>query len=190
MKDQIKLIEEKLKAELDTDRYIHTIGVAYTAASMAMCHNEDVEKAYLAGLLHDSAKCLSKEEKIQICKDNDIEISDFEYDNPFLLHAKLGAFFAQNKYQVTDQSILSAITYHTTGKPNMTMFEKIIYIADYIEPNRREVPHMATIRELSFKDINKAMVLILENTIGYIKSQNKPIDQITMDTYNYYKQEI
>lgn len=190
MNDRIKQIEEQLKLELDTERYIHTIGVAYTAAAMAMCYGIDVSKAYLAGLLHDSAKCISNDEKLQICKDNGLPISPFELDNPFLLHAKLGAFFAETKYDINDEEILSAITYHTTGKPDMTLFEKIIYIADYIEPNRREVPHMKEIREYSFTNIDKAMVLILENTIGYIQSQNRPLDKITSDTYEYYKKVI
>lgn len=183
-------IQTSLKKELDKERYIHTLGVAYTAASMAMCHKEDGEKAFLAGLLHDSAKCISDSDKLQICKDNNIEISPFEVENPFLLHSKLGAFLAETKYNILDKEILSAITYHTTGKPNMTLFEKIIYIADYIEPNRKALPNMDEIRYESFHNIDKALVLILENTIGYLRHQNRLIDDITLETYNYYSERL
>lgn len=183
-------IQEKLKKSLDNERFIHTIGVAYTAASMAMSYKTDINKAFLAGLLHDSAKCIPDSEKIMICQNNNIEISPFEEINPFLLHSKLGAFLAREEYGIDDEEILSAITYHTTGKPNMTLFEKIIYIADYIEPNRKILPHMDEIRYESYHNINKALVLILDNTIGYLRYQNKPIDDITLETYKYYSERL
>ncbi|MBE6013958.1 MAG: HD domain-containing protein [Lachnospiraceae bacterium] len=190
MKDGIKELQVLLKDTLDEDRYVHTIGVAYTAASMAMCHGADVDKAFLAGLLHDCAKCYTNDEYLQICKEEGVPISVFEYENPFLLHAKLGAHYAKKKYGVDDTEILSSITYHTTGRPDMSLLELIIYIADYIEPGRRVLPHMETIRALAFSNLNKCMVLILENTIGYLKEKNRPIDQITNDTYEFYKKQV
>lgn len=118
-------LDKKLQKEVDEDRYHHTLGVMFTAASMAMVWGEDLEKARVAGLLHDCAKCIPNKKKITMCEKNKIEITEFERNNPFLIHAKLGAFLAKDKYKVEDPEILSAITWHTTGKENMTLLEKI-----------------------------------------------------------------
>ena len=107
--EDIEYITEKLKKKLTPGRFTHTMGVAYTAACMAMRFGEDMEKAYIAGLLHDCAKCISDEEKIKKCEQNGIEISPSEYANPSLLHAKLGAWYAWNKYDIHDEQICSAI---------------------------------------------------------------------------------
>ena len=131
-------LDKKLQKEVDEDRYHHTLGVMFTAASMAMVWGEDLEKARVAGLLHDCAKCIPNKKKITMCEKNKIEITEFERNNPFLIHAKLGAFLAKDKYKVEDPEILSAIIWHTTGKEDMTLLEKIIYIADYIEPARNK----------------------------------------------------
>lgn len=182
----IEKIKKKLRTELDEKRFIHTEGVAYTAAAMAMCYGLDVRQAFLAGLLHDCAKCIPESKMIELCDLNGIEISACEKENPFLLHAKLGAFFAEKEYEIVDKEILSAITFHTTGKADMTILEKIIFTADYIEPNRKPLPRIEYIRELSFNDLDKAIVLISENTLDHLRSNNSPIDNTTVETYEYY----
>ena len=190
MIEQFKPIELKLKGLLDSERFEHTIGVAHTAACMAMCYGEDVERAYQTGLLHDCGKYYKKDEFVKVCQENNVPISDFEYENPALLHAKLGAHYARTVYGVTDEEIISAIAYHTTGKPGMTVFEQIIYIADYIEPCREVVPHQAEIRKMAFEDLDKCMVMISKNTIDFLVSAGRPIDNITRDTYEYYKAKV
>ena len=95
-------LDKKLQKEVDEDRYHHTLGVMFTAASMAMVWGEDLEKARVAGLLHDCAKCIPNKKKITMCEKNKIEITEFERNNPFLIHAKLGAFLAKDKYKVED----------------------------------------------------------------------------------------
>lgn len=182
-----KTIEKKLSKELDKKRFTHTIGVAYTAVSLAMAHQEDLYDAYLAGLLHDNAKCIPADEKRKLCKKYDIQLNEAEEKNPDLLHAKLGAVLAKEKYHVEDRLILNAIRYHTTGKPGMTELEKIIYIADYIEPNRKMLPDLPKVRSVAFRDLNEAMVLILQGTLQYLKEKNASIDQLTQETYEYYK---
>ena len=132
--DFIKM-QKKLAKYLDEDRYAHTLGVMYTCAALAMVHDCDLIVAQTAGLLHDCAKCIPNKKKLKMCSQHNIPVSEFEQTHPFLLHAKLGAYVARAKYDVTDEEILSAITWHTTGKPEMTLLEKIVYIADYIEPN-------------------------------------------------------
>ena len=157
MEQKITKIRRKLMTELDTERYEHTLGVMYTAASMAMRYDEDVEKALLAGLLHDCAKCISGENKIKLCNKYHLSVSEVEKKNPSLLHAKLGAFLAAKKYHIKDKDVINAIASHTTGCPNMTLLDKIIYIADYIEPGRKELPNMAEVRKLAFTDINECL---------------------------------
>lgn len=188
--DYLRLLSGQLSEELDKKRYAHTLGVAYTAVSLAMAHGTDMYNAYLAGLLHDNAKCISSEKKRKLCKKYDIVLNEAEDKNPDLLHAKLGAIRAREKYHVEDRAVLEAIKYHTTGKPAMTELEKIIYIADYIEPNRKMLPGLPEIRTTGFRDLNRAMVLILKNTLAYLREKGVFIDPMTLETYEYYKEEI
>lgn len=187
MTEQILKLQKKMKNELDHDRYEHTIGVMHTAACLAMRYEEDMDRALLAGLLHDCAKCIPAEEKIKMCKKNHIEIAEAEKDNPGLLHAKLGAFLAKEKYGITDESILRAIRFHTTGCPEMTLLDKIIYIADYIEAGRKPLPNLAEVRKLAFCDLDACLYRILEDSLVYLKSKGSVVDPMTEQTYLYYK---
>ena len=182
-----KLIRMSLKNELDAKRFQHTLGVAYTAASLAMCYQLDVDEAFLTGLLHDCAKCMSNEERLDFCRKRNIPISLAESANPFLLHAKVGSFLAKEKYGVDNCSIQNAILYHTTGHPNMTFLEKIIYIADYIEPMRDHDSQLPNIRHLAFTDIDASLYMILENTLNFLSHSKQEIDPATKETYLYYK---
>ena len=182
-------IKKSLKKELDKSRYEHTLGVMYTAGALAMAHGADLNQAMLAGLLHDCAKCIPNDEKFALCKKNRIELTQAEKDNPALIHAKLGAFLARKKYHVTDEEVLHAILVHTTGEPGMNLLDKIIYIADYIEPGRDKAENLSIVRPLSFKDLDAALCKILGDTLEYLKSTGKEIDALTEQTYQYYKAE-
>lgn len=188
MDDKLNQIRKTLWKELDRDRYQHTMGVMYTAASMAMCHGEDVEKALYAGLLHDCAKCIPDNDKIKLCKKNHLEVTETEQKNPGLLHAKLGAYLAEHKYKIQDQDILNAIASHTTGVPAMSLLQKIVYIADYIEPGRRKLPNMTVVRELAFKDVDQCLYRMLTDSLTYLERTNKAVDPMTKQTYLYYKE--
>ena len=179
MNSKIEEMRLKLIQELDEPRYQHTLGVMYTAASMAMRFGEDVEKALIAGLLHDCAKCIPGTMKISLCEQNGIEISDIERQNAGLLHAKLGAYVASKEYGIDDEDILMSIRSHTTGRPDMSLLEKIIYIADYIEPGRKELPNMADVRRLAFEDIDKCLFRILKDSLVYLQSLDYVIGSIT-----------
>lgn len=183
----IHKIRKQLAKALDSKRYEHTQGVAYTSAALAMRYGEDVQKAELAGLLHDCAKCLDNEKKIHICKKNEINISDAELRNPFLLHAKVGGHLAKTKYKIDDEDIINAILYHTTGRPGMSLLEKIVYIADYIEPGREHAPNLDEVRRLSFRDLDEALLQILEDILVHLKESKKEIDPMTQRTYEFYK---
>ena len=180
-------MDKKLKKYIDEGRYIHTQGVMHTCACLAMVYEEDMLTAQVAGLLHDCAKCIPNDKKIKMCLKHDIQMSEFEIANPFLLHAKLGAYVARKKYHISDENILSAIRYHTTGRACMTMLEKIVFVADYIEPNRYKAKTLPEIRKMAFQDIDEAAYMILKDTLTYLRSNPKTIDTTTNDAFTFYK---
>ncbi|MBD5543000.1 MAG: HD domain-containing protein [Lachnospiraceae bacterium] len=186
---QFHEIDRYLRKTLDKKRYTHTLGVANTAACLAMRYSSDVNKAYLAGLLHDNAKCISTKKKMAICQKAGLSISKIEEKNPELLHSKVGSYLAKQKFHIEDSDILNAICYHTTGRPNMSLLEKIIFVADYMEPNRKIIPGLDQIRSMAFQNLDNALLLILENTLSYIKKKDREtdIDPMTQKTYDYYK---
>lgn len=179
-------IREKIEKKLTKKRFEHSLGVEYVAGCLAMVHGADVKKAMLAGLLHDCAKCIGSEEKLEKCKKYNLPISKCEQNNPELLHAKLGAYYAKTKYEVEDPDILNAITYHTTGRPAMTLLEKIIFVSDYIEPNRKTLPEIEEIRKEAFIDLDKAVIHILKNTLSYLDERSFDTDETSLQTYHYY----
>lgn len=193
MKEEYNKIKEKLEKKLSAKRFDHTIGVSYTAAAMAMRYGLNVDKAAMAGLLHDCAKYMMDNELIEKCKKYGIECSDIELRNGYLLHAKLGAYFAKEKYGIDDVEICSAVRYHTTGKPAMSQLEAIVFTADYIEPGRKLLPNFKLIRSMAFLDLDEAVYLILENTLSYLNDakkaaqNNKEIDEHSVEAYKYYK---
>lgn len=107
-----------------------------------------------------------------MCEKYNLEISEIERKNPSLLHAKLGAYLAKDKYDIEDEEILMAIRSHTTGRPGMSLLEKIVYIADYMEPGRKELPNMMDVRHLAFEDIDKCLYRILRDSLVYLKAQD------------------
>ena len=107
-----------------------------------------------------------------------------------LLHAKVGAVYAKDKYGVEDEDILNAITYHTTGRPAMSLLEKIVFIADYIEPYRDPLLNLDEIRKIAYENLDQAIVMISENTLDYLKDIGVAIDTMTNETYEYYKSKL
>ena len=162
---------------MDRERYEHTLVVMNTAGALAMRYECDLEQALTAGLLHDCAKCIPGEKKIRMCDKYHLHVSEVELANPSLLHARLG----------DDKTVINAIACHTTGRPEMTLLDKIIYIADYIEPGRQELPNMAVVRRLAFVDIDECLYRILKDSLVYLNSRGIPIDPMTEKTYLYYK---
>lgn len=191
---ELETIQKKLKKHMGEKRYRHTIGVQYTAVMLAMRYEEELQKAALAGLLHDCAKCLDDEKMWKECKYYQIECTPTEKRQPYLLHGKLGACYAREKYGVSDEGILSAIRYHTTGRAEMTLLEKIIFTADYIEPYRKMLPVLPAIRKMAFVDLDEAVYMILESTLSYLresedqKKKRKEIEEHTLQAYEFYKQ--
>ena len=193
MKDEYNKIKEKLSKKLSVKRFDHTIGVSYTAAAMAMRYGLNVDRAAMAGLLHDCAKYMTDDELIEKCTKYGIECSETELRNGYLLHAKLGAYLSKEKYGIEDEEICSAVRYHTTGNPAMSVLEAIVFTADYIEPGRKVLSNFKLIRSMAFVDLDEAVYLILKNTLSYLNDEKeseqsqKEIDKHSVETYKYYK---
>lgn len=189
-------LRKEMEQTLERKRYEHTLGVAYTAANLAMVHGVDINKALTAGMLHDCAKCMSHHKQIALCRKNNVSLSEIETeDRSPLLHAKAGSCLARKKYGVTDEEILQAISYHTTGRPHMSPLEKIIYIADYIEPGRErakrsyaDIRNLQEVRKMAYQDLDRTLCKILSDTLDYLSEKGGKIDSMTRETYEYYCQ--
>ncbi|MCR5295464.1 MAG: bis(5'-nucleosyl)-tetraphosphatase (symmetrical) YqeK [Lachnospiraceae bacterium] len=185
--NEIEKMRKTLKKYMDADRYYHTQGVRYTAAALAMAHGEDIGKAELAGLLHDSAKNIPEKEQLSLCEKNGIPISEIERKSPYLLHAKLGAYIAEKKYGVADPEVLEAIRWHTTGTEGMSRLSQIIFIADYIEPRRFKAGNLDEVRRMAFRDLDECCYIILRDTLGYLKMKGAFIDTETEKAFHFYE---
>lgn len=183
----LEKMNKTLKKYLDTDRFIHTQGVRYTAAAMAMAHGVDAEKAELAGLLHDCAKNIPDKEQLRLCAKHKLPVNAIEKKSPYLLHAKLGAWIAKKKYYISDEEVLDAIRWHTTGTEDMSKLAQIIFIADYIEPRRFKAKNLAEVRLLAFRDLDECCYVILRDTLAYLEIKGNPIDPETERAFYFYK---
>jgi len=182
-------LESDLSELLPRKRFRHTIGVAYTCAALAMRYGVSIERAMAAGYFHDIAKYMSSSEILEKCKELSVDFTKEEEEHPQLLHGKLGAFLAKRDYGLEDEEILRAIMYHTTGYMDMNTLDKILFVADYIEPNRKNFDDLDKIRKAAFEDLDKAVVLKIESVISYLrgKDANCYIDKLTMETYIFFK---
>ncbi|MBD5449887.1 MAG: HD domain-containing protein [Lachnospiraceae bacterium] len=189
-------LRKAMEKALEPKRYEHTLSVAYTAANLAAVHDADIDKALVAGMLHDCAKCLSYKKQMAVCEKNHIPLTEMEAeeDSP-LLHAKAGGALARQEYGIEDEDILNAICYHTTGRPEMSTLEKIIYIADYMEPGRTrakrtyaEAPGLREVRQMAYRNLDEALCRILHDILAYLTQKGGRIDPMTRKTYEYYRQ--
>ncbi len=174
-----------LKENLTEERYRHSIGTAECAVELAKKYNLNEEKAYIAGLLHDCAKCFSQERMIEII-DEHVQVDKCERINPKTLHAPVSFYVARTEFLIEDEEILSSIRWHTIGQPNMTDFEKIIFIADKIEPRTRNKEYSQPIIDELNKDngLNRAMLQCYKQTIKSLVDRNLSICPMTIDIYN------
>lgn len=174
-----------LKDNLNEERYIHTLGTAECARELAKKYRLDSEKAYLAGLLHDCAKCFSNDKLLDIIHEH-LQVEECEMLNYKTLHAPVSAYIAEKEFHVTDKEILSAIRWHTLGKLDMTDFEKIVFLADKIEPNTRDKEYSSEIRSLldEEKGLDKALLRCYKETIKSLVKRDLKICILTIEIYN------
>jgi ribosome silencing factor RsfS/YbeB/iojap len=171
-----------VKEQLTEHRYIHTIGVMETAVELAKRYGADEKKAELAAIFHDYAKFRPKEEMKQIILQQRMPANLLTH-NTELWHAPVGAYLVEKEAGITDAEVLNAIRYHTSGRPGMTLLEKIVYVADYIEPGRA-FPGVEEVRELAKRDLDKALIQSLTNTISFLVKKNRAVYPDTIFTYN------
>ncbi len=169
---------------LSSERIAHTAGCEHEAVQLAKLWGEDPEKAAVAGILHDSTKNLSYEEQLILCDKYGIILDNAQRENPKLLHAITGAALAKDLFGVSEE-ISQAIRWHTTGKPDMSTLEKIIYLADYIEPTR-DFEGVEQLRELAHEDLDKALALGLEMSLEELRRQNVEPHKDTVEACLWY----
>lgn len=187
--EYILSLEQKLQKVLTPKRYLHTLGVAYLSASLAMCHGISHRDALVAGLLHDCAKNLPEDDMLQQCLTMNLPLSEHEKRIPELIHAVYGSYLAKEEYKIVQEDILLAIRNHTLGRPQMSKLEQIVYLADYLEPERMQptIPSLDELRSIAFQNLDKATYLVSENSIRYFESTGKDTDPMTYRVYEYYK---
>jgi predicted HD superfamily hydrolase involved in NAD metabolism len=171
-----------VKEQLTDHRYEHTIGVMNTAIQLADKYNVDHRKAELAAIFHDYAKFWPKEEMKQIIQEQNMP-EDLLHHSSELWHAPVGAYLVEKNVGITDRDILNAIKYHTTGRVNMTLLEKVIFLADYIEPGRH-FPGVEEVRETAKVDLEEAVYQSLRNTISFLLRRKQLVYPQTVHTYN------
>lgn len=185
-------IYEWLEKNLSEEKYLHSLGAAETAKELAEKFGEDIEKASLAALLHDNAKCYKYEEMLSIIKENNFPVDLDIQNNGKVLHAYLGAYLAEKNFNIDkrlqnyNKDVFNAIMFHTTGRCNMTMLEKIVYLADKIEPRTRPNEYRNNIIKILNETNNpdKAILVTLESTINSLVQRKLPINIQTINLWN------
>ncbi|CAH2214173.1 bis(5'-nucleosyl)-tetraphosphatase (symmetrical) YqeK [Tepidibacter aestuarii] len=186
LNEMIQILEKTITPK----RLKHSLGVVESAKRLANIYKEDIEKVEVAALLHDCAKCLNKEEVLHLVQKYDILLDDIEKKETELAHGKIGAYLCKEEFSVYDNDILSAITYHTTGKKNMSKLEKIIYLADFIEPNRN-YDGVDKLRNIAYNEgLDEALLMAFDNTIKYVISIRKIIHPRTIEARNFLLGEL
>ena len=173
-----------LKNNLSEKRFLHTMGVAKTAKSLAKAWDTDPDKAFVSGLVHDMAKEIPFDETLRLLEESGIKLSDLEKSIPGILHAPLGAVLAKRIFGIDDEEILDAVRFHTTGRANMSILEKIIYIADFIEPGRC-YEEAEKVRELAFNDLDSAALLESNFVIKFTVDKMRALHPDTIHARNY-----
>ncbi len=185
---EIYEIRKKLQKILKPERYEHSLSVSFTCACLAMRYGSDLYKAELAGLIHDCAKQFSDKELLKACVKDGVEITEDMRKAPQVIHSIYGAVYARKCFGVEDPDILSAVYYHTLGKPDMSLLEAIVFTADYIEARRYKAERLPEIRQLAFVDLDRAVYEINHDTITYLEESGGYICRDSYDTYQFYRE--
>lgn len=183
MEVKVEGYKEILKKRLSVKRYTHSVGVANTAAKLAGMFNGDIERAYLAGLLHDYAREVPNAELLELAMAHNLSSDAVDLLQPNLLHGPVGAWMLKEQGILDDEAILDAIRWHTTGHPDMTQLARIIYIADYIEPNR-DFPGVDLLRQLTYQDLDLGVLAGIDHTIGFLVQKDGYLHPLSVAARN------
>ena len=176
----------KNKLECDEERYLHSLGAEETARELAARFGADEEKAALAALIHDNAKCFEYKKLVKIVNENNFPIKDDVKNNHKILHAFAGAYLAQKELGIEDKDILNAIMYHTTGRIGMSLLEKIVYLSDKLEKRTRPPEYRNKIAKIlkETNDINKTILVTIDLTIRSLLDRKLSINSRTIEVWN------
>ena len=180
----IDFFKEETKIILSKKRYEHSLRVLDTALALGKIYNVDLNKLAIASILHDYAKEFKREDLINISKEYFLDEVEDYLSNAEILHSYVGAYIANEKFKITDSEILNAIKYHTTGRKDMSIIEKIVYLADAIEP-KRDYPYVEKIRDLSLINLDKAILLEVNKKIEYLLKENHVIHVNSVEMRNW-----
>ncbi len=175
---------KKLKEDIGIKRYEHSLRVMETSIELAKRYNSSIEKAAVAGLLHDCGKLKGETNLLKVCSDFGIILDGMTKINSELIHSVLGAAIAEKEYGIKDEEVLKAIKYHTTGRENMSLLEKIVYIADLIEPGR-SFEGVDKLRKLALEDLDRCLIYSLDNTLKFLIENKKIIHIDSIKARNY-----
>lgn len=179
----IRDIENVLSTMLTEKRYQHSIGVKDSSIRLAAIWGADPDKAAIAGLLHDCARCMSDSELLETVRKLNVIVKPIEYTNPVLIHGLVGSYIAKERFGVYEPEILEAIKVHTTGAPTMSLLSRIIYLADYISADR-DFPAAAEIRLWAERDLDKALICAARSTLEYLLRREIGIHPDTVELWN------
>lgn len=185
-----------LEKNLSAKRFSHSLGCANTAKKLAQIYNLDEDKAYLAGLIHDCAKNFDDEILLKTIKEEiKTGYNDDELKNPKILHAIAGAYFAKKIFEIEDDEIISSIRNHTVGSVSMTTFDKIIFLADKIEPNARDEKYTKKIWKMLDENkgiigLDLALLKCFSETIKSLVKRKLYICSATIDVYNMLQENV
>ncbi len=177
-------VKERLQEMISEERYLHSLGVADTAVRLARRWGADIEKARIAGLVHDCGKSPSRNILLKRVLEFGIVMDEIEEAEPQLLHGHVSAELALREFGIDDQEVLASIRYHTTGRVSMSLLEKIIYLADYIEPGR-DFPGVDELRELAGQDLDMAVLRAMDLTLIHVIQRGLLIHPRTVAARNW-----
>ncbi len=178
--------ESYARGRLSDKRYAHTLRVAETAERLAKLHGLDPERARLAGLLHDTAREVGKEELLRVAGEDGLPVGDFERERPILLHGPVAAELAREDLGVEDSEVLNAVRAHTTGEPGMGPLALALFVSDKIEPGR-EQSGVQDLRELAPVSLHRAARAALEDSISYNERRNRPAHPKSRQTLEWLR---
>lgn len=179
--DRSEMIE-RVRAQMPERRWVHTAGVMETSIELAKRFGADPVKAEIAAILHDVAKYWKVEDQARVLAESGEAGDLFDYD-PQLWHAPVAAYIAARDFGVRDPEVLDAIRWHTSGRAGMSTLEKVVCLADYIEPGR-DFPGVDRIRDEAGRNLNRALLLGLDSTISFLLAKGRPIYPLTVEARN------
>ena len=180
----IEQYKELIKSRQNEKRFYHSLCVADEAKRLAVKYGADPDKMYLAGLLHDITKNTDLQEQLKLIENGGIMLTDIEKKAIGTLHSISGYVYLRDVLKITDTDILSAVRYHTTGKENMTLSEKIVFIAD-LTSAERDYPDVEIVRTMVDKNFDEAILYVLKFTLNKLVNKGLPIHHDTLKAYNF-----